>query len=66
MSNPFPMNKPTTADQSAWNMGFDYFFERKEEQKLTFLGETLFAPVWMNGFIAASNYCEHLLIAAKK
>lgn len=66
MSNPSPMNKPKTDEQTVWNNGFDFFFERKEEQKLSFLGGILFSTVWQSGFIAASNYCEHLLTEARK
>jgi hypothetical protein len=59
------MNKEISQDQTAWNNGFDYFFERKEEQKLTLVGELIFGTVWQSGFIAASNYCEHLLKEAR-
>lgn len=59
------MNREIASDQNAWNDGFDFFFERKEEQKLTFLGGILFSETWNSGFIAASNYCEHLLKEAK-
>ena len=60
------MKEIAVKEQDAWNRGFDFFFERKEELKLTPLGGILFSTEWNSGFIAASNYCEHLLKMAKK
>jgi hypothetical protein len=55
------MKEETIKYQDAWNAGFDYFFERRKE--FYTLPPTL---QWSRGFIAASNYCEHLLKEAKK
>lgn len=59
------MNSTTAKDQEVWNNGFDYFFEWKEEQKLSSLEKRPSLKVWMDGFVAASGYCEHLLKEAR-
>ena len=61
-----PMNKSPAKDQDVWNNGFDYFFERKEEQTIPHDIEAPLLYHWTMGFISASNYCEHLLKEAKR
>lgn len=59
------MTKETAQKEDIWNMGFDYFFERDMKNSLINVDARRNVLTWNKGFIAASNYCEHLLKEAK-